>query len=330
MACDSRCVMSRSPPKRCQCRCGGVNHGTGIRSAAPAEVSSEDLIGALHEGVQPLAEDLEKVEQRKRSVKTALAKEMEVRDVRLLGSHTRDTAIQGSDADYFAILPRQEARDGEDLGDSEELLNRVRDALQDCYPNSEISKDGQAIRLGFTDNPVDVVPAIYLGPVDESTGYPVYQIPDGTGGWIETGPGADSKYLREADERSGGRLKGVVRLLKAWKQTREATEAIKSLYIEMALAESGVAEGPPTSRAELFLEGLSALEERRLEDIPSPHGVGDPIVATHGFFAGSAARSAIGHALGHTQRAVEAEQMGAEEDAEEQWAEVFNHRLVSP
>lgn len=340
MTCSGSCSSARSPPTCCQCKCNGAGHGTGAKAYTttsggrggtrptpnPATNTVQGSVREFIQGARPAEHTDEAVRQNKVGIRDALGDRMDLMDVRAIGSHARGTALRNSsDADYMAILRRNEARWGDRMKNSDTVLRAVRDALASKYPRAEVVKDGQAIRVQLGDESVDVVPAIYHGTAPRS-GHPVYEIPDGHEGWMKTSPDAHSKYLRDADERAGGKLKEATRGIKKFRDRTTAGVPIKSLYIEMALADSGAAEGikPYTH---VVRDALANLRNRRLAPIPDPTETGDLIYAAPTEAKREAALAAVTRAAERATRSVEAEERGNTTEARRLWGLVFNDEV---
>lgn len=68
----------------------------------------------------------------------------------------------------------------------------------------------------------------------EYKGHKVYDIADGTGGWMKTSPDAHNAYVRDIDAKLNGKVKPLIRFLKAWKCFRDVP--ISSFYLELRVA----------------------------------------------------------------------------------------------
>jgi len=173
------------------------------------------------------------------SIKSRLDTSFRLRKFMKVGSHARGTAIRGfSDIDFFAVLARDDARWGKQLVSSATFLENIRRDLIDRYPNTTVSRDGQAAVVHFAGghHQVDVVPAIFQG--FGSTKAPIYRIPDGYGGWLSTSPESHNRFIGDADARSGGKLYRTAKLFKFWRECRSPRIPISSFHIELVLSGS--------------------------------------------------------------------------------------------
>ena len=189
------------------------------RRARRSEVIA-DAFAALLRDITLSGDDVADALARYDDIKACLDGGFWVSKVRLVGSFKRGTAVRGqSDVDVFACLARDEARWGDDTVDSRTFLGRVCEQLQARYPTTDIRSARQAVSLRFTEgvNRFDVIPAIFVGM---EQGDAVDGIPDGKGGWLPTAPHLQTRQLREAGERSGGKLPRVIQLIKWWTRVR--------------------------------------------------------------------------------------------------------------
>lgn len=239
---------------------------------------------SLLDSIQPGSIELAKYESHRSTVATRLAKVFPGIKVEVIGSHARGSAIAGSsDLDLLAVLPRAETIWGDQLKSSATVLKNVKDELSSRYGNTTIGKDEVAVVADFGNGAysVDIVPAIFYGmsPIGPSdTKRPIQLIPDSSGGWLPTAPKAHAEYITAADDRSGGKLKGVAQLLKFWTTTRSSRVPISSFHIEMVLASSDICAGVK-SYSVCLTEAFQLFKKRKLAALQDPLGVSGHIAA---------------------------------------------------
>lgn len=142
--------------------------------------------------------------------------ELKVLDSFLAGSYMRNTLIaplKTADLDVFVILdPKYWSADGGQAN----LLDRVKRVLKGTYPETpEISRNGQAVTIRFTDFKVDVVPTFYRNGGG-------YLIPDShRGQWIATDPKVHIKLWTDANKAHNGDLVPLMKMVKAWNKERD-------------------------------------------------------------------------------------------------------------
>jgi len=267
--------------------------------------------------------EVERAETRKSAIRTRLRKSFKVANIVTIGSYSRGTAIANySDVDLLANLRRDEAKWGDNLVSSSRVLQRVRDDLNDRFVSTDVRRDGQAAVVYFArgKQKVDVVPGIFLRMHEKS---PVFGIPDGSGGWLETSPRAHLVWLRRKQLRSRGKMNKVIQILKYWKYCRGNTQALSSFYLEMWLANSGLCVGV-RSYSEILLDAFYQLHRESLKRISDPVGVSGLISPARTRAHIDSIGTTIHSCLGHATAAIEAETRRDFQEANRQWSIVFN------
>jgi hypothetical protein len=275
--------------------------------------------------LDPTPLSIEKGKLHASTIKQRLASTMDVASAHYIGSTTRYTAIRGaSDVDYLAVIPRHQVLWGERWISSDTLVNTVRTELMGRFRQTEIRRDAQAVvvHFGGGSEPVDVVPAVFHSfKLKEKV--PVYLIPDGAGGWLETAPAAHSNYIKAANEKSGGKLRRVIQLLKHWRNARSPAIPLSSIHLETLLAASDICIGPKSYSLSL-VEVFALFHRRACRGFQDPIGLAGvfPAACTEAKLARLI--ESIQHALDHSMRAYEAECRKDWREALRQWGIVFN------
>ena len=174
------------------------------------------------------------------------------------------TSISGySDVDYFASLGRDDLS-----ADSTSTLTRIRDALTTRFPNTGVRVNCPAVKVPFgrvVSETTEIVPADYVTRVGNQN-YIVYDIPNCAGGWMRSSPDAHNDYVRTIDNKHTGKVKPLIRFIKAWKFFNLVP--ISSFYLELRVAK--YADREPSILYEydvqrifnlLFSNNLSALQD---------------------------------------------------------------------
>lgn len=179
----------------------------------------------------PTATESEAAKSHRASIETRLKLDFDsVRRFTRIGSFGNGTSISGySDVDYLACLPTDKL-----TSDSNYSLQKVRDSLDGRFPNTGVRVSCPAVVCPFGNTAAEtteVVPADY---VKDSNGYKVYDIADCSGGWMKASPDAHNAYVRSVDEKFSGKVKPLIRFIKAWKCFREVP--ISSFYLELRVA----------------------------------------------------------------------------------------------
>jgi SMODS domain-containing protein len=111
--------------------------------------------------------------------------------------------------------------------DSRTFLYWIRDGLNTAYPGTKVSSKEVAVRMFLAENlQVDLVPA--FGRDTQGAGF---YIPNGSRGWLETNPLFHQELVAKSDARLGGRLKPLIRVMKAWNLANG--HHLKSFHVQM-------------------------------------------------------------------------------------------------
>lgn len=278
---------------------------------------------ALLKQIAPLPTEVTRAKRQVVGIKSRLSKSFSVSRTALIGSHAKGTAVKWySDVDLLVVLRRDTVRRGEKVISSGTLLKNVRDELRGRYPTTEVRRDAQAIavRFGRGEHGVDVVPAIYGAPT--TTGHPIFIIPDGAGGWLETSPDAQLKALKSADESADGKLSAAIRLMKWWMFSRSTWIPLDSAHLEAVAVKAGVRRRDSYSAilSRLFV----TLTGRAGSSIRDPIGVSGLLPLARTEAQRGEVLSAVRYAADHSVRAVNAEEEENHAEAIRQWKIVFN------
>jgi hypothetical protein len=189
-----------------------------------------------------------------------------------IGSFGNGTSVSGySDVDYLAYLPADQLTQN-----SISTLSKVRSALAARFPFTGVHVRTPAVILPFgnaVSEQTEIVPARLV----ESGEYPVYAIADGAGGWTRSSPDLHNAYVREVNDRLGGKAKSLIRLVKAWKVACKAP--ISSFYLELRAAKYADGEDAIIYNLDLT-RFLSQLLNFGLAHMQDPMGVSGYIAAS--------------------------------------------------
>ena len=170
------------------------------------------------------------VSSRQQSVRDALKKELFVLDSFLSGSYSRSTLIaplKEADIDIFIILDNRYYYhyNGQNGGQGG-LLDFLKRVLQKTYPKTpDISRNGQAVTITFTDFIVDVIPAFYR----KGGGF---LIPNSiSNSWISTDPKKHVEIWSAENNFHNGNLIPLIKMVKRWNKTKN--NYFMSFHIEV-------------------------------------------------------------------------------------------------
>ena len=185
----------------------------------------------IKQGFDKLKQNLEitdlqesSVSGRQQKVREAVEGKFHVLDSFLTGSYRRNTLIaplSEADVDIFIVLNSEYFKpDGQIY-----LLDKMRTALKVIYPRTpEISRNGQAVTITFTDFKVDVVPAFYR----QGGGY---LIPDSISRrWISTDPKEHVKIWSNANKTHNENLVPLIKMIKGWNKVNG--QLLRSFHLE--------------------------------------------------------------------------------------------------
>lgn len=165
----------------------------------------------------------ETVSTRQQNVREVMEAGLTVLDSFLAGSYKRSTMIgplKEADVDIFIVLdPKYYTSDG-----YASLLDKVKGVLRKTYTKTpDISRDGQAVTITFTDFKVDVVPTFYRNGGG-------FLIPDvQLKRWIATDPKRHLDLWTAENKAHNGDLIPLIKMLKTWNKSRDL---LRSFHLE--------------------------------------------------------------------------------------------------
>lgn len=288
-------------------------------------MSISQRFSTLIQRIQPSTAEIAAAKQHLATIQTRLETVFDLSNCRVTGSFARETSISGfSDIDLFAVFRKTNFTWGGRLISSTRALDNLRKELLARYPNTAIGRDVMAITIGFSDGQrVDVVPALFDSMHDGR--WPIYLIPDGAGGWMQTCPALYDAYIAQANTQSGGKLGYVAQLMKFWRECRSPRIPLSSFHLEMVLASEEVCKGiKPYS--ECIRDLLRSLTNRECRAIRDPYSIAGNIPAVRTEAQRGTSFASVRNSRDHANSAVSAETWDTAE-ARRQWDIVFNNRF---
>ena len=260
------------------------------------------------------------VKAHRETIKTCLENNFGLVRFTRIGSFGNGTSIFGySDVDYLACLPRDQL-----TANSTYSLGKVRDALAVRFPYTGVRVNCPAVccPLGTTAaERTEVLPADYMR---ENNRYKVYDIADGAGGWMKTSPDAHNAYVRSVDDKLSGKVKPLIRFLKAWKCFRDVP--ISSFYLELRVAKYAAAEGSIVYEIDVK-NILKILFDCQLASMQDPVGISGYIEACSTDTKKQDALSKLETALTRAENARDAAYRDNFSQAFEWWRLVYNYEF---
>lgn len=176
----------------------------------------------------------ETVSTRQTNIREAIEADLEVLDSFLTGSYSRSTMIaplSEADIDIFVVLDSQYYYNynGQNGGQGG-LLDLVKRTLKKTYTKTpDISRNGQAVTIRFTDFVVDVVPGFNR----KGGGY---LIPNSiTQSWISTDPKKHVELSSQANTNHNNDYVPLVKMIKGW--NRSHSSFFRSFHLEVLALE---------------------------------------------------------------------------------------------
>ena len=213
------------------------------------------------------------VSTRQQNVRNAFENELDILDSFLTGSYSRYTMIaplKEADIDIFIILDTKyyyhyNGQNGGQAG----LLDLVKRTLRKTYPETpDISRNGQAVTIQFTDFMVDVVPAF-------SRKGEGYLIPNSISqSWTSTDPKKHVEIMSSANKEHDGDLVPLIKMIKGW--NRSINDYFRSFHLEVMalhiLDKVKISDYPSGVRY-FFDKGRSYVKQKN----PDPAGYGGDV-----------------------------------------------------
>ena len=148
------------------------------------------------------------------------------------GSFGFGTSVSGySDVDYFAVFPGDRLHQS-----STDSLTQIASSLRTRFPNTGVMVDAPAIVVPFgstRSEKHEIIPAHYIGQT--AAKHDSFGIPDRVGGWMRASPDAMAAWVNAADKKLSGKVKPLIRLMKAWKYYCDVP--IRSYFLELRTVE---------------------------------------------------------------------------------------------
>lgn len=268
----------------------------------------------------PTATESEGAKRHRVSIEACLQNNFGLKRFVRIGSFGNGTSISGySDVDYLACLPTDQLTQT-----STASLSKVRTALDTRFPYTDVRVRCPAVVVplgSVAAETTEVVPADHVG---DSNGYKIYDIADCSGGWMKASPDAHNEYVRYVDNKLNGKVKPLIRFLKAWKYLRDVP--ISSFYLELRAAK--YASGETSIVYDIDVKRvLRQLWDGQLASMQDPMEVSGYISACKSDALREDALSKLGTAVVRAEKALEAANNGKIDVAFDWWRLLFNYEF---
>ncbi len=256
------------------------------------------------------------------SISTRLTNDFGMTRFFRIGSFGNGTSISGhSDVDYFAELPTDKLSVRSNYS-----LQKVRDSLDDRFPNTGVRVNCPAVAVPFgtkSSERHEVVP----GDRRESrNGHVVYEIPDCANGWMKSSPEAHKSYVNTINDKFDGKVKPLIRFIKAWKYYRSVP--ISSFYIELRVAKYCSTQPSIIYQYDLQL-ALNNLFSSGLASMQDPMEISGLVPACKTDAFKDDALSKLETALSRATKALESAKAGNIADAFSWWRLLYDDNFPS-
>lgn len=237
-----------------------------------------------------------------------------------IGSFGNGTNINGySDVDYLACLPKSVLTET-----STASLTKVKRALDVRFPSTDVKVSAPAVVCPFGTYKSEDTEIVVAKYIREENGFKVYEIADCNGGWMEVSPDAHNDYVAEVDKKHGGKVKPLIRFIKAWKYNRDVP--ISSFYLEMRVAK--YADGESSIIYDVDVKQILAmLSGNKLAAMQDPMGVAGYIYPCKTEAFKQDALSKLSTAATRAEKARVAEAGGDTKTAFDWWQLLYNDKF---
>ena len=236
------------------------------------------------------------------------------------GSFGNGTSIRGhSDVDYMASIPSDALNEN-----SSTSLANLTSALSERFPFTGVRTSCPATLVPFGSNVsehTEITPADYLR---RDGGFNVYDIPDCNSGWMKASPDAHNHYVRERDKQHSGKVRPLIRFLKAWRYFQNVP--IFSFYLELRVAKYAAGENTISYAIDLK-RVFTLLDNAKLAKIQDPMGVSGYVPPCKTSAQLETAKSKLSTALTRATKAYEAKSAGDIKGAFEWWDKLFGGKF---
>lgn len=185
----------------------------------------------LKENLEPTGLQKTTIATRQNNVRDVVASDLDILDSFLTGSYSRNTMIgplKEADVDIFLVLKSNyfhHYNNGQNGGQAG-LLDLLKRTLRKTYTRTpDISRNGQAVTIQFTDFMVDVVPGFYRNGGG-------YLIPNSvSNSWIATDPKKHVEIISNANVVHSGNLIPLIKMIKGW--NKNSGNYFNSFHLEV-------------------------------------------------------------------------------------------------
>ncbi|HOO49854.1 MAG TPA: nucleotidyltransferase [Deltaproteobacteria bacterium] len=274
----------------------------------------------FHDKLKTAATETAAAKSHRASIEACLKSNFGLNRFTRIGSFGNGTNINGySDVDYLACLPTSSLTET-----STASLVKVRNALDARFPNTGVKISTPAVVCPFGKYKSEDTEVVIADSIREERGFKVYEIADGKDSWMEVSPDAHNYYVAKVDKKHGGKVKQLIRFIKAWKYYRDVP--IKSFYLEMRVAKYADGESSIVYDIDVKII-LAMLRDNELAAMQDPMGVAGYIYPCKTDAFKQDALSKLKTAATRAEKAREAEANGDTKTAFYWWRLLYNDKF---
>lgn len=274
----------------------------------------------FHDNLKASATETAAAKSHRASIEACLKTNFGLNRFARIGSFGNGTNISGhSDVDYLACLPTSEL-----TRTSTASLIKVRNALDTRFPNTGVKVSTPAVVCPFGSYKSEDTEVAVADYIKEERGFKVYEIADGNDGWMEVSPDAHNYYVAAVDKKHGGKVKPLIRFIKAWKYYRDVP--IKSFYLEMRVAKYADGESNIVYDIDVKII-LAMLRDIELAAMQDPMGVAGYVYPCKTEASKQDALSKLKTAVTRAEKAREAEANRDTKTAFDWWRQLYNDKF---
>jgi len=238
------------------------------------------------------------------------------------GSFGNGTSVSGySDVDYFACVATDDLK-----RDSSVSLRLLKERLQATFPKTPIRVSSPAVVVEFGTCDWERYEIVLADYVKDHNTHKVYNIADGTAGWMKASPDAHKAFVRSMETKFTGKGRALVRFMKAWKYY--CNVPVSSFYLELRVTEYAGGKSSIIYPIDVC-RALSHLRSKALAAMQDPMGVSGLIPAFATDAKKQDALSKLEMAYSRAVKAIEADKNSKTEDAFYLWGLVFGGQFPS-
>ncbi|MCK4520511.1 nucleotidyltransferase [Candidatus Parcubacteria bacterium] len=277
----------------------------------------------FHSRLTPTKTESESAKKHRASIEACISTNFGLKRFFRTGSFGNGTSIAAySDVDYFASIPRKSL-----TNNSFSTLVKLKEALVKRFPDTGVRISSPAVVVPFGTDPsetTEVVPADFIRK--NLFERHIYDIPNGQGGWRKSSPDAHNSYVLRYDKKLDGKLKPLIRFIKAWKFYRAVS--ISSFYLEIFVTKYASSEKTIIYPIDIKII-FKKLNDNKLANITDPLGISGYITACSSLEKKKESLARLKRALTRAEHALTADKNGRTAKAFYWWNKVYADKFPS-